>query len=67
MFTFPIEKEVKGNVEIFCDIEAKLISDRPYLYNDIIRMNFSEKLNIERTLADRHESTQKVTELVSNF
>ena len=46
--SFPIEKSLKGELDIEVDVYAKLACDRPYPFNDSIHMKFTESIMIDR-------------------
>lgn len=49
IFTFPLEKELSGDIDVRIEVLATLSSDRPYQYRDNICMDFTETVKINRS------------------
>ena len=49
IFTFPLEKELSGDIDVRIEVLATLSSDRPYQYRDNICMDFTETVKIIRS------------------
>lgn len=49
IFTFPLEKELSGDIDVRIEVLATLSSYRPYQYRDNICMDFTETVKINRS------------------